>query len=115
MSEIPDFTHSELWVIETTLRERYGAKQELQLADGEIRLRPSDRELSVCPMVVWEHADCHFVVLKSAQRRYRSQFFYEGWRQYSTGVREYDDITTCVVATPQSQADQEATRRGDLS
>lgn len=115
MPEIADFTQSELWVIESTLRERYREKQAVQLADGEIRLRPSDRELSVCPMVFWEHGDCHFVVIKSAERRYRSQFFYEGWRQYSTGVREYDDITTCVVATLQAQADQEAKRKGDLS
>lgn len=114
MSQIPDYTQSELWVIQTTLRERYGGKKELRLGDSEIRRRPSDRDLTVCPLAYWEHNDCHFVVVKCGERRYRSQFYYEGWRQFGTGVREYDDIATCVVATLQAQADEEARRRGDL-
>ena len=115
MPEIPDFTQSELWVMDTTLRERYGANKEVQLADGEVRLRPSDRTLSVCPMLYWEDGGCHFVILKTGERRYRSQFYYEGWKHYATGVREYDDITTCAVATLQAQADQEARRRKERS
>jgi len=38
MSAIPDFTDSELWVVRTTLRERYGHDVEIQLADSELRV-----------------------------------------------------------------------------
>jgi len=115
MRVIPDFTNSELWIVEATLRERYGAKKEIQRADGEIRLRPSDRELTPCPILFWESGSCHFVLIKSGERRYRSQFYYEAYKQYGAGASEYDDITTCVVATLQAQADEEARRSGNLS
>lgn len=114
MSEIPDFNKSELWVIETTLTERYGEKPDLQFADAEVRVRPNDRELTTCPVVYWQWDDCHFVIVKTGERRYRSQFYYEAYKQYSPGVPEFDDITNCVVATLQAQADQDAKRQGTI-
>ena len=51
MQEVPDISDSETWVIRTTLRERYHEELELQIADSEIRLRPSDRHVTSCP--VW--------------------------------------------------------------
>ena len=114
MSEIPDITKSEEWIINTTLKERYGRDVEVQYGDADIRLNPSDRELSSCPVIYWQEQGCHFVIFKTGERNYRCQFFYKPYRQYGTGVREYDDLSECAVSLLQVQADQEATERGDL-
>ena len=42
MSAIPDFTESDEWIVQTTLKERYGRNVALQNADADIRLNPAD-------------------------------------------------------------------------
>lgn len=54
MQEVPDISDSETWVIKTTLHERYREALELQIADAEIRLRPSDRHVTSCPVWYWQ-------------------------------------------------------------
>ena len=76
MSAIEDFTDSELWIIRTTLEERYGEKIDPRLADTELRLNPYATELTVCPAAYWEHDGCHFIVCKTGAPRYRCQFYY---------------------------------------
>jgi hypothetical protein len=50
MSKIPDFTDSQIWTVESTLKERYPESPiELQQVDTEIRLSPHDRELTQVP------------------------------------------------------------------
>jgi hypothetical protein len=44
MSVIPDFSDSELWIIKSTLAERYGTAPEINLAETEMRL---NRRLSL--------------------------------------------------------------------
>jgi len=114
MAEIPDITETEEWIINTTLRERYGKDKEVQYADADIRLNPSDRELSTCPVFYWQDKDCNFVIFKTGERNYRSQFFYRSYQQFNTGVREYDDLSECAVTILQVQADQSAQEEGDL-
>jgi len=115
MAEIPDISDTERWILETTLKERYGRDLELRLADAEIRLSPSDRELTNCPVVLWQDEQgCNFVVFKTGDRSYRCQFFYRGYQQYGTGVKEYDDLSECVVSLLQAQADHAAAERGDI-
>lgn len=115
MAEIPDITDSERWIVQTTLRERYGRDLETQMADAEIRLHPSDRELSACPVIVWQDDEgCNFVIFKTGDRRYRCQFFYRIHQQMGTGVNEYDDLSECAVSLLQAQADFVAQERGDL-
>ena len=114
MQEVPDITDSETWTIRTTLRERYKEDMELQIADAEIRLRASDRELTSCPVWYWQKDGCHFVIFKTGTRRYRSQFFYRAYQQFGTGTNEYSDIAECAVSLLQAQADYEAKQRGDL-
>ena len=114
MSKIPDISATEEWIVGTTLKERYGRDVDLQYADAEIRLNPADRELTSCPVFVWEEDACHFVIFKTGERRYRCQFFYRGYQQYGTGVHEYDDLTECAVSLLQAQADHTATERGDI-
>jgi hypothetical protein len=115
MDLIPDIDDTELWVMRTTLRERYGRDVEFDVADAEVRLHPSDRELTSCPTIVW-HADdgCHFAIVKSGERSYRCQFFYKPYRQMGTGTAEYDNLAECAVALLHAQADYVAQERGDL-
>ncbi len=114
MKAIPDITETEQWIIDTTLVERYGEPVEVQLADSEIRLHPSDREVTEVPAVVWEADDCHFIIFKTGDRKYRGQFFYRLYQQYGTGVHEYDDLTECIVSLLQTQADYMAREAGDI-
>ena len=115
MAQIPDITDTEQWVMQTTLKERYGRDIELQLADAEVRLHVSDRELTTCPIILWTAGGgCNFVIVKTGERHYRSQFFYKPYKQMGTGVAEYDDLTECAVSLLQAQADHLAELRGDL-
>ncbi len=94
---IPDFDHSELWLIRVTLKERSGEERKYELADCELQLDPSDPTLTLCPTVFWSPRDCNFVVFKVAEQQYRCQFFYGGHEQFGTGQQEYDDLATCVT------------------
>ena len=107
MPSTPDFTETELWTLESTLKERWGndSEIELQLAETEVRLCPSDNEATECSAVIWQHAGCNFIIIKSGLQNYRCQFFYRGYQQYGTGVREYDDIGDCIVSLLQVQSD----------
>jgi len=112
MSSVPDFTEAEQWATETTLKERWPEHNpEIQLADVEIKMYPQDRELTVCPAMFWEVGPASFVVIKVAEKTYRSQFYYRGFQQYGTGKTDYDDITDCIVTTLQVHADKEAIDR----
>ncbi len=114
MTDIADISETELWVITTTLKERYGRDVELQLADAEIRLSPADRELSNCPVACWQVDSCNFVVFKAGDSTYRCQFFYRSYQQYGTGRHEYDDLAECMVDLLQTQADYAAREHGDI-
>jgi hypothetical protein len=111
MNKIPDFTENEVWTIQTTLNERYKSEKELQLAESEIRLSTTDRELTVCPATYWEHEGCHFIIVKAGDKRYRCQFFYRVHQQYGTSINEFDDLSECTVILLQTQADHEVDRQ----
>lgn len=101
--------------MQTTLRERYGRETPFDLADADVRLHPSDRELTTCPVIHWQSEDgCHFLIVKSGERKYRCQFYYKPYKQMGTGVDDYDDLAECAVALLQAQADYVAEQRGDL-
>ncbi len=106
MKAIPDFNESELWVIKSTLKERYRQDIDIDLGEAEIRLRPGDRELTPCPVALWRiEGGAGFVIFKSGAERYRCQFFYRVHQQYGTGIDEYDNIAECVTSLLQVQAD----------
>jgi len=109
MSAIADFTKTELWAIESTLKERWGKDNgiEFQFADTDIRLNLGDRETTECPAVIWQYGGCNFIIFKTGVQKYRCQFFYRGYQQYGTGVFEYDDIGDCVISLLQVQADHQ--------
>ncbi len=113
MSNIPDITETEQWTIQTSLDERWGKDViALELVDVEARLDPSDRELTECPAVYWQHGDCHFVIMKTDDQTYRTQFYYGNREQFGTGIKEYEDLADCVVSLLRLQADYESTRTG---
>lgn len=115
MPAIPDITDTERWVVQTTLRERYGRDTPFGLADAEVRLHPCERVLTSCPVILWQSwGGCSFVIVKSGGRRYRCQFYYKPYRQMGTGVAEYDGLAECAVAVLQAQADYAAEQRGNL-
>lgn len=115
MQRIPDFQDSEIWIVKTTLTERYNQDIEIQMVDTDLRLRTTDRELTSCPAIYWEFGDCHFIICKTGDRKFRCQFFYRLHQQFSTGIEEFDDITECIVTLLQTQADHEAKTEGAIS
>jgi hypothetical protein len=113
MGTIADFTDSELWLLRSTLRERYGEEVAIQLADTEMRLDPHVTQLHTCPSAYWQQDKCHFIVVKTADNRYRAQFFYRLYQMYGTGIEEFDDLSTCVVTLLQVQADHDMKERAE--
>ncbi len=108
MSSVPDITNAEHWAVSTTLRERWSGKNiELQTVDVEIKMHQFDRELTLCPALFWEVNETSFVIVKTGERSYRSQFYYRGYQQYGTGKSEFDDIADCVTTLLQVHADKE--------
>lgn len=112
MNKIADFNDSELWIIRTTLEERYGEAIEPQLVEVELRLDPGVTELTLCPAAYWEKSDCHFIVPKVGDNRYRCQFYYRNYQMYGPNVEVFDDLSECMVTLLQVQADHEADRAG---
>lgn len=110
MSQIPEFTDTEIWVIRSTLKERYGEEPELQFADAELRLDPIRPVLTPCPTVVWHGHGATFAIFKTGEGLYRSQFFYTVREQYGTGIAEYTDIAECVTTLLQAHADHHSKR-----
>ncbi len=110
MSKIPDFSKEEIKVVNDTLQERYDGPVESHLVDVELRLNPDDSQVTECPAIYWEHGDCHFVLAKTGDSRFYSQFFYSNREQFGTGQQSYDDILDCLVTTLRVQADHELER-----
>jgi hypothetical protein len=108
--KIPDFTDTELWVIRQAVSERYRKDIDLQRVDAELRLDPSDRELTLCPGMYWKEQGANFVIFKTGDPAYRCQFFYSVREQYGTGRDEYQDLGDCVMTLLQVQADHETKR-----
>ena len=112
MTSIPDYTADEIRLVTDTLAERYGKPVPVELADVELRLHPDDRTLTTCPALYWEDKTCHFVVCKIPMERFYCQFYYRGYDQYGTGIREYDDLFNCVVTLLRVQADHQLKQQG---
>ena len=110
MSSIPDFTSEESKVVQDTLKERYGKPVEVQDVDVELRLTPNDGQVTECPAKYWESGNCHFIVAKTGDSLFYSQFFYGGREQFGTGRQYYHDILDCLVTTLRVQADHELER-----
>ena len=109
---IPDFNSAERWVIESALKERYGRNVPIELADSELKLDPGAPVITACPTVFWSERGCNFLIFKTGEDRYRSQFFYTDEEHYGTGRDEYDELAECVGLLLKLQADHEKQRQG---
>jgi hypothetical protein len=111
MSAISDITDIEIGIVQSTLDERWGKNAvEPQVVDVEARLSKGDRELTECPALYWEQADCHFIIIKTDDSQYRTQFYYGNREQFGTSIPEYDNMGDCVLSLLRLQADHEITR-----
>jgi hypothetical protein len=108
MSGIPDYSDSDLWIITSTLEERYGNRPEINLAETEMRLDRAKTELVDCPTAYWEAGDCHSIVVKSGDHRYCCRFICRVRQPYGTGIEVCDDRTECVVTPLPVQADHQS-------
>lgn len=118
MKPIPEIEDAERWVVESTLKERYGKLVATQPADVELRLTPGDPQLTLCPTLYWEERGAAFVLTKVGESRWRTMFFYPeepGGDQYGAGRPEFDDLFECVTAVLRAQADHEKDRQGAWS
>jgi len=109
---IPDFNSAERWVIESALKERYGRMVPIEFADSELKLDPGAPVITACPTVFWSERGCNFLIFKTGEDRYRSQFFYTDEEHYGTGRAEYDELAECVGLLLKLQADHEKERQG---
>ncbi len=104
---VPDFTEAEQEIVSAELHKRYGKQVDVELADSELQLDPASTELTLCPTLYWTERGAQFVICKTGNGRFRSQFFYSDADQYGTGKEEYQGLHTCVVTLLQVQADHE--------
>ena len=109
---IPDFNSAERWVVDSALKERYGRIVPIELADSDLKLDPDSPLLTACPTMFWSERGCHFLIFKTAEDRYRCQFFYADDEQFDTGRPEYDELAECVSVLLKLQADHEKQRHG---
>ena len=110
-----DFSDEELKLISDTLSERFGKSVETQLADIELPVDNGDKELTPCPAVYWEEKGCHFILAKTSENKFFSQFFYDEHEQFVTEKPFYDDLHNCVMSLLQVQADHELKESGLLN
>lgn len=94
-SKIPDFTDTELWVVRSTLKERYGQDIELQLAETETS-SPEAGGMDWYPTLFWD---------AKGAKRYRPIFYYHPETQLGTGIDSYDEIGDAVISVLQVEAD----------
>lgn len=109
---ILDFNSAERWVIESALKERYGHAVPIELADSDLKLDPATPVLTACPTVFWSERGCNFLIFKTAEDRYRCQFFYSDDEHFGTGRTEYEELAECVSILLKLQADHEKQRQG---
>lgn len=114
MSQIPDFTDTELWILRTALTERHGAAIRVPWGGGEARLNPESSSLTACPVTYRAQRGANFVIVKVDGGEYRRLFFYHARNQFGTG-RDYDDnLSECVTIPLQVQVRADHERRQNL-
>ena len=110
-----DFNSEELKLIHEVLAKRYGAPIETEQADIEIGIDQNNKGLTNSPAIYWEHKGCHFIIAKTADNNFFSQFFYDDDEQFGTGKTSYDDLNNCIITLLQVQATHELDKAGVLN
>ena len=102
---IPDFTDNGLWVVRSTLKERYGKEVEPQYADTEVMLGSGVEGMTWCPTLFWSARGANFAAVKTGPRRNKAYFYFHPEHQLGTGIDSYDEIGECVVSVLQVETD----------
>jgi len=110
MGEIPDFSASDIKLVQAVLKERFGREADIQEVETEVRLSLADRELTVCPALFWTMDDCAFVVSHTGQAAYRAMFYYSVKDRFATGKEEYDNLGDCVISLLKVQEEEQSKR-----
>ncbi|HEX6827754.1 MAG TPA: hypothetical protein VF104_02110, partial [Burkholderiales bacterium] len=76
MAGIPDFTGAERWVVESTLKERYGTPPALDAGEADLQLDPRSETITPCPALYWQAQGAGFALFKLGPSRFRGMFFY---------------------------------------
>jgi hypothetical protein len=111
-SPIPAFTDREKHLVGQCLKERYGHNVPVETAEAELQLDLLKEELTTCPTLIWQERGANFVIFKTGDNRFRSQFFYTDVEQFGTGKDEYDNIGDCAITLLQVQSDHEREKAG---
>jgi hypothetical protein len=111
LSDIPEFSASDIQLVQATIKERFGHEAEIKEVETEIRLTPGDRELTVCPALFWIVGDCAFVISRTSPAAYRAMFYYSVKDRFGTGQEEYDNLGDCVITLLKVQEEEDAKRR----
>ena len=110
MIPIPDYTPEELKSIGDCLQERYRESIPFEQADIDLALTEDVSQVKEYPAVYWEKNGCHFIIAKTDESQYYSQYFYDPQEPYGTGKQFYTDLLDCVLTTLRTQADHERQR-----
>jgi hypothetical protein len=102
--KIPDFTETELWVVRSTLKERYGQEIEIQFAETETAATEGGG-MDWYPTLFWDAKGAKFAIIKLGAKRYRPVFYYHPDTQLGTGIDSYDEIGDAVISVLQVEAD----------
>jgi hypothetical protein len=113
MSSIPEFSPSDLSLVQTTIKECFGREVEIKQVETEVRLSSADRELTDCPALFWIVDDCAFVISRTGAAAYRAMFYYSVKDRFGTGQEEYDNLGDCVITLLKVHEEEEAKRRGE--
>ena len=105
-NKIPDFTESELQIIATALKDRYGKEVETHLADAE--MESSDEAGKVtCPVIFWRWQEASLLIFKMGQNHYSARYFYDPDEQFHPAEEDFGDIANCVLALLMAQEDHQ--------
>ena len=111
MNKVEDFTDHELSVVQHVIDGRWSEeKVEPQLADVEGVAPGEHGEPIMMPAVIWVVADCTYVIVKSGEKSFAAQFFFEVNKQYRVGEGGFSDLYTCATSLLQMQADYQRKR-----
>lgn len=102
-----EFTEPEIATIRELLVQHYHRDVEIRMADNEVLLTADDTDPTLCPAVFWYQGETNFVVVKTGDRHYRTEFFYTPHEQYDTGTREYNDLGQCVNEVLRAQEEHQ--------
>lgn len=115
MASIPDFSDPEFELVAQTLFLRYGNAVPLERVEVELLLDPAATTLDVFPALFWTAHKTDFVICKTGDARFRTQFFRANGDPFGAGRDEFDDLGECITAVLRAAADDAARRSGIAS